>query len=134
MPDAKLQVSIPDFAVKDMFEGKFKAAAIEAMGKAATAAVKGKFEIGTDKKAKGWCLNGSLVSMKEDKGAMKAEVSVAIGAMPGNSIKSIAKGSAAFPDTKASDMKAKDVGELAAAAVEQAMKSGLKYMLSNKPE
>ena len=134
MPDAKVQVTIPDFAVKDIFDSKFKAAAVEAMGKAAAAAVKGKFEVGTDKKAKGWCLNGSLVSMKEDKGSMKADVSVAIGAMPGNAIKSIAKGSLTFKDTAASDMKAKDVAELAAGAVGEAMKSGLKYMLSNQPE
>ncbi len=133
MPD-KVQVILPDFAVKDIFDTKHKAVAVAAMGKATEAALKGKFEIGTDKKAKGWTLNGSLVSMKEDKGAMKAEVSIAIGAMPGNSVKSIAKGNAAFPDTKASDMKPKDVGELAAAAVESAMKSALPYLLKTKPE
>ena len=130
----KVQVMVLDFAVKDIFDTKFKATAAAAMADAAKEAVKGKFDVGTDKKAKGWALNGSLVSMKEDKGAMKAEVSIAIGAMPGNSIKSIAKGNAAFPDTKASDLKAKDVVDLAKAAVESAMKSGLKFMLANKPE
>jgi hypothetical protein len=139
MADAKTYVEIVGFAVKDIFDSKHKAKAIEAMDKAAAAAAKKSGKLTLDKpkdKSKGWSLNGSLVSLGPDKAGKKvaAEVTLAVATWPGKSIKSVAKGSASFAIDDPAKINAGDVAALAEGAVDGAMKSAVKYMENNKPE
>ncbi len=74
MADAKIYVQVNKFAVKDIFDAKYKAKAITAMQKAAENAIKGKLTTDTpkDKGAKGWSLDGSLVSLAPGQGGQEA--------------------------------------------------------------
>ncbi len=130
-------VQINKFAVKDIFDDKYKARAIAAMQKAAEKAIKGKLtaDAPKEKGAKGWSLDGSLVSMAPDKAGKKLEgkVSMAISTWPGKSVKAMPAGSAATTIAGADKIDAGDVEAIAAAAVESAMKSAVGYMESHTP-
>ena len=137
MADAKIYVQVNKFAVKDIFDAKYKAKAITAMQKAAENAVKGKLttEAPKDKGAKGWSLDGSLVSLAPDKAGKKLEAKVAmsISTWPGKSIKAMPSGTAAMAIQSADKVDAGDVEAVAEGAVESAMKSATKYMESTTP-
>ena len=137
MADAKTYVQVNKFAVKDIFEAKYKAKAVSAMQKACEDAIKGKLTTDTpkDKSAKGWSLDGSLVSLAPDKAGKKleAKVSMSISTWPGKSIKAMPSGTAAMAIQSADKVDSGDVEAIAAAAVESAMKSATKYMESNAP-
>ena len=137
MADAKTYVQVNKFAVKDIFDAKFKAKAVTAMQKACEDAIKGKLTTDTpkDKAAKGWSLDGSLVSLAPDKSGKKLEgkVSMSISTWPGKSIKAMPSGTAAMSIPGADKIDSGDVEAIAGAAVESAMKSATKYMESNAP-
>ena len=141
MADSKVYVEVAKFSVKDIFDTKFSAKAIESMTKAAEQAVKASSKLTQDKPkekgAKGWYVLGSLVSLGPDKAGKKfeAKVSATIATWPGKSMKSFPSGSAGFaissPDEKVS---ASDVEQLVTTAVKEAMKSGVPWMEKTKPE
>jgi hypothetical protein len=85
--------------------------------------------------AKGWSLDGSLVSLAPDKSGKKLEgkVSMSISTWPGKSIKAMPSGTAAMSIPGADKIDSGDVEAIAAGAVESAMKSATKYMESNAP-
>lgn len=137
MADAKIYVQVNKFAVKDIFEPKYKAKAITVMQKACEGAIKGKLTTDTPKEkgAKGWSLDGSLVSLAPDKAGKKleAKVSMSISTWPGKSIKAMPSGTAAMAIPSADKIDSGDVEAVAEAAVESAMKSATKYMEANTP-
>ncbi|MCE9657958.1 MAG: hypothetical protein K8R60_05320 [Burkholderiales bacterium] len=137
MADAKIYVQVNKFAVKDIFDAKYKAKAITVMQKAAENAVKGKLttDAPKEKGAKGWSLDGSLVSLSPDKAGKKleAKVSMSISTWPGKSIKAMPSGTAAMAIPSADKVDSGDVEAVAEAAVESAMKSATKYMETNAP-
>jgi hypothetical protein len=137
MADAKTYVQVNKFAVKDIFDAKYKAKAVTAMQKACEDAIKGKLttDAPKDKGAKGWSLDGSLVSLAPDKAGKKLEgkVAMSISTWPGKSIKAMPSGTAAMAIQSADKVDSGDVEAIAAAAVESAMKSATKYMEGNAP-
>ena len=137
MADAKTYVQVNKFAVKDIFDAKHKAKAVTAMQKACEAAIKGKLttDAPKDKGAKGWSLDGSLVSLGPDKAGKKLEgkVAMSISTWPGKSIKAMPSGTAAMEIPGAGKIDSGDVEAVAEAAVQSAMKSATKYMESNAP-
>ena len=137
MADAKIYVQVNKFAVKDIFDSKYKAKAITVMQKAAESAIKGKLTTDTPKEkgAKGWTLDGSLVSLAPDKAGKKleAKVSMSISTWPGKSLKSMPSGTAVLPIDGADKIVAGDVEAVAEGAVVSAMKSATKYMETTAP-
>ena len=137
MADAKIYVQVNKFAVKDIFDAKHKAKAVTVMQKAAEGAIKGKLttDAPKDKGAKGWSLDGSLVSLGPDKAGKKleAKVSMSISTWPGKSIKAMPSGTAALAINGADKIDSGDVEAVAAGAVESAMRSATKYMESTTP-
>ena len=130
-------VQVNKFAVKDIFDAKHKARAITAMQKACEGAIKGKLttDAPKDKGAKGWSLDGSLVSLAPDKAGKKLEgkVSMSISTWPGKSIKAMPSGTASMDIPGPDKVGAGDVEAIAEACVQSAMKSATKYMESNTP-
>ena len=131
MADAKIYVQVNKFAVKDIFDSKHKAKAITVMQKAAEGAIKGKLttDAPKEKGAKGWTLDGSLVSLAPDKAGKKleAKVSMSISTWPGKSIKAMPSGTAVLPIASADKIDAGDVEAVAEGAVQSAMRSATKY-------
>ena len=130
-------VQVNKFAVKDIFDAKHKARAITAMQKACEGAIKGKLttDAPKDKGAKGWSLDGSLVSLAPDKAGKKLEgkVSMSISTWPGKSIKAMPSGTASMDIPGPDKVGSGDVEAIAEACVQSAMKSATKYMESNTP-
>ena len=130
-------VQVNKFAVKDIFDAKHKAKAITAMQKACEGAIKGKLttDAPKDKGAKGWSLDGSLVSLAPDKAGKKLEgkVSMSISTWPGKSIKAMPSGTASMDIPGPDKVGSGDVEAIAEACVQSAMKSATKYMESNTP-
>ena len=137
MADAKTYVQVNKFAVKDIFDPKHKTKAVTVMQKAAESAIKGKLTTDPPKEkgAKGWSLDGSLVSLAPDKAGKKLEgkVSMSISTWPGKSIKAMPSGTAAMAIPSADKIDSGDVEAVAEGAVQSAMKSATKYMESNAP-
>src|SRR4030095_12275427 len=113
---------VKKFAAKDMFNAKHKTKAITVMQKAAESAIKGKLTTDPpkDKGAKGWSLDGSLVSLAPDKAGknLEAKVSMSIPPCPGKSIKAMPSGTAAMAINGADKIDSGDVEAVAEAAVE----------------
>lgn len=130
-------VQVNKFAVKDIFDAKYKTRVVTVMQKATEKAIKGKLttDAPKDKGAKGYSLDGSLVSLTPDKAGKKLEgkVSMTISTWPGKSIKAMPSGSAATTIPSADKIDAGDVDAIVAAAVDSAMKSAVKYMESTPP-
>lgn len=137
MADAKTYVQVNKFAVKDIFDPKHKTKAVTVMQKAAESAIKGKLTTDPPKEkgAKGWSLDGSLVSLAPDKAGKKleAKVSMSISTWPGKSIKAMPSGTAAMAIGGADKIVSGDVEAVAEAAVQSAMRSATKYMESTAP-
>ncbi|MEO5880795.1 MAG: hypothetical protein ABIQ06_00120 [Caldimonas sp.] len=137
MADTKIYVQVNKFAVKDIFDTKYKAKTVTVMQKACESAIKGKLttDAPKDKGAKGWSLDGSLVSLGPDKAGKKLEAKVAmsISTWPGKSIKAMPSGTAAMAIPSADKINAGDVEAVADGAVASAMKSATKYMESTTP-
>jgi hypothetical protein len=130
-------VQVNRFAVKDIFDAKYKTRVVAVMKKATEKAIKGKLttDAPKDKSAKGYSLDGSLVSLAPDKVGKKFEgnVSMTISTWPGKSVKAMPSGSAATTIPSADKIDAGDVDAIVAAAVDSAMKSAVKYMESTPP-
>jgi len=130
-------VQINKFVVKDIFDAKYKTRVVAVMQKATEKAIKGKLtvDVPKEKGAKGYSLDGSLVSLAPDKAGKKfeAKVSMTISTWPGKSIKAMPSGSAATTIPSADKIDAGDVDAIVAAAVDSAMKSAVKYMESTPP-
>ena len=137
MADAKTYVQVNKFGVKDIFDAKHKTKAVTVMQKAAEGAIKGKLTTDQPKEkgAKGWSLDGSLVSLAPDKAGKKleAKVSMSISTWPGKSIKAMPSGTAAMAIDSADKIVSGDVEAVAEIAVQSAMRSATKYMESNAP-
>ena len=138
MADAKTYVQVNKFAVKDIFDSKYKAKAITVMQNTAESAInKGRLttDAPKDKGAKGWSLAGSLVSLAPDKAGRKleAKVSLSISVWQGKSVKATPAGIAVRPISGADKIDSGDVEAVAEGAVESAMKSATKYMESTAP-
>ena len=137
MADAKTYVQVNKFAVKDIFDPKHKTKAVTVMQKAAESAIKGKLTTDPPKEkgAKGWSLDGSLVSLAPDKAGKKleAKVSMSISTWPGKSIKAMPSGTAAMAIDGADKIVSGDVEAVAEAAVQSAMRSATKYMETTAP-
>jgi len=137
MADAKTYVQVNKFGVKDIFDAKHKTKAVTVMQKAAEGAIKGKLTTDQPKEkgAKGWTLDGSLVSLAPDKAGKKlqAKVSMSISTWPGKSIKAMPSGTAAMAIDGTAKIVSGDVEAVAEAAVQSAMRSATKYMESTSP-
>ena len=139
MATAKTYVDIEKMVVKDVFDSKYKSSLPQIMQKAAERAVKssGKLTLDQpkDKGAKGYSLDGSLVSLAPDKSGkqLQGECSLAISTWPGRSIKAMPSGKASLPIDDPGKIAAGDVQALAEAVVEAAMKAATKYMEQNPP-
>jgi hypothetical protein len=140
MADPKTYVEVLKFAVKDIFDDKYKSRVIDLMTKTAEAAVDRAGGLSTDKPkekgAKGWSVSGSLVSLGPDKSGKKfgAEVSVVVSTWPGKSMKSFPSGSAAFATSPGDKISVGDVDTVAKGAVAEAMKTAVKFMTDKQPE
>jgi hypothetical protein len=137
MADAKIYVQVNKFVVKDIFDARHKAKAIMAMQNAAESAIQGKFttQVPKEKGAKGWSLEGSLVSLAPDKAGRKleAKVSMSISTWPGKSIKAMPAGTKMLSIAGADKIEASDVQAVAEGAAALAMVSATKYMVSTPP-
>ena len=139
MADAKppTYVQVNKFAVKDIFDDKFKAKAITFMQKTCEAAIKGELtkDAPKDKGAKGWSLDGSLVSLGPDKTGKKLEgkVSMAISTWPGKSIKAMPSASGSTGIQGADKIDWSDVEAILEYTVDKATDTAIKYMKSNAP-
>jgi len=137
MADARIYVQVNKPAVKDIFDPKHKAKAITAMQSAAEGAIKGKLttDVPREKGARGWSLDGSLVSLAPDKAGRKleAKVSMSISTWPGKLIKSVASGTKAMSIASADKIDAGDVEAVAEAAAALAMVSATRFMVSTPP-
>jgi hypothetical protein len=136
---AKTYVQINKFAVKDIFDPKHKGRMPGLMQKAAEKAVKGSgkltLEAPKEKGAKGFSLDGSLVSLAPDAAGKKLEgkCSMSISTWPGKSIKAMPSGNAATAIAGADKIDPGDVDAIADAAVASAMKAAVSYMEKNAP-
>lgn len=139
MAAPKTYVDIEKMVVKDVFDSKYKSSLPQIMQKAAEKAVKssGKLTLDQpkDKGAKGYSLDGSLVSLGPDKSGkqLQGECSMAISTWPGRSIKAMPNGKAGLAITDPSKIAAADVQAVAEAVVEAAMNAATKYMEKNAP-
>ena len=140
MADAKRYVEVNAFSVKEIWDPKFKAKAIDALSAAAEAAVKksGKLTLDKpkDKSAKGWSVSGTLVSMGPDKSGKKfsGKVSIVIATWPGKSMKAMPSGEGGFAIDDPAKLGVADVVDVAKAIVTDAMKAGVKFMEDKAPE
>lgn len=131
----KIYVGTEKFAVKDIFDSKHKGAAVKAMLKAAEKAVKGSAKLTGDAPkgddAKGYVIDGSLVSLGPDKKGKKleAEVKLVVSAWPGKNMLAFPSGTAAFEIDGPDAITASDVEDIAAAATEFAMKTAIDYIV-----
>jgi hypothetical protein len=138
-PQPKIYVDVQKFAIKDVFDSKYKSSLPVVMQKAAEKAVKGSSQLTLDepknKGTKGWSLDGSLSSLGPDKAGKKlqGEVSLAISTWPGKSIKAMPNGSAAMAIDDAAKIDSGDVQAIAEAAVAAAMKEAVNYMEKHTP-
>ncbi|MGZ5157310.1 MAG: hypothetical protein ACXWCU_10815 [Caldimonas sp.] len=137
MAAPRIYVQINKFAVKDIFDAKCRSRAIAAMQNAAAQAIQGKLttDLPRDKSAKGWSLDGSLVSLAPDKAGrrLEAKCSVSISTWPGKAVKATPAGTAATDIAGADRVGDGDIDTVAARAVESAMKTAVKYMEQNAP-
>ncbi len=139
MATPKTYVDIEKMIVKDVFDPKYKNSLPPIMQKAAERAVKssGKLTLDQpkDKGAKGYSLDGSLVSLGPDKSGkqLQGECSMTISTWPGRSIKAMPSSKAGLAIDDPDKIAAADVQALAEAVVEGAMKEATKYMEKNAP-
>jgi hypothetical protein len=139
MATPKTYVDIEKMVVKDVFDSKYKSSLPQIMQKAAEKAVKssGKLTLDQpkDKGAKGYSVDGSLVSLGPDKSGkqLQGECSLAISTWPGRSIKAMPNGRAGLAIDDPSKIAAADVQAVAEAVVEAAMNAATKYMEKNAP-
>jgi hypothetical protein len=139
MATPKTYVDIEKMAVKDVFDSKYKSSLPQIMQKAAEKAVKssGKLTLDRpkDKGAKGYSLDGSLVSLGPDKSGkqLQGECSMAISTWPGRAIKAMPSGKAGLAIEDPGKIAAADVQAVAEAVVEAAMNAATKYMEKNAP-
>ena len=138
MADPKTYVNIEKLAVKDVFDSKYKTSLLPIIQKAAEKAVKAS-KLTTDepeeKGAKGYTLDGTIVSLGPDKSGknLKGECSLVISTWPGKSVKAMPSGNAAIGIDDPAKIDAGDVEAVAEAAVKSAMESATKYMEKNAP-
>jgi hypothetical protein len=139
MAAPKTYVDIEKMVVKDVFDSKYKSSLPQIMQKAAEKAVKssGKLTLDQpkDKGAKGYTIDGSLVSLGPDKSGkqLQGECSMAISTWPGKSIKAMPSGKAGLAIDDPGKIVAGDVQAVAEAVVEAAMNAATKYMEKNPP-
>jgi hypothetical protein len=134
----KVYVEVVKFGIKDIFDDKHKSRAVELATGIATKAVDAAGftdEKPKDKGAKGWSINGSIVSVGPDKTGKKfvAEVSAAIFTWPAKSLKAMPSGTGSFDTAPGDKYSASDVDAVVKKAAEEAMKTAVKYLKSNKP-
>ena len=124
----KILVDVKPFAVKTIYEPKYK----DRVAKKLTEATVASLSAPLVKGAKGYTLDGSLLSMAPDKAGkmLSAECQIAISTDKGG-VKSMAKGKAAFSIPGADKIKDNDIDDLCKEIVKQAMKSASKYMTDN---
>ncbi len=129
-PDDKgpILVDVKAFAVKAIYEPKYKDRAIKRLTEATAAALTGRLTKGS----KGYTLDGSLLKFGPDKAGkmLAAECQIAISTDKGG-IKSMANGKAAFSIPGADKIKDADIDDLCKEVVKSAMKSATKYMTDN---
>jgi uncharacterized protein YdbL (DUF1318 family) len=139
MATPKTYVDIEKMVVKDVFDSKYKSSLPQIMQKAAEKTVKssGKLTLDQpkDKGAKGYTIDGSLVSLGPDKSGkqLQGECSMAISTWPGKSIKAMPSGKAGLAIDDPGKIAAGDVQAVAEAVVEAAMNAATKYMEKNTP-
>lgn len=132
-------VNIQKMNVKDVFDDSYKSTLPAIMQKSVEKAVKASKKLTTDapkeKGAKGFSLDGSLVSLGPDKAGKKlqGEFSVVISSWPGKSIQAMPSGKASIAIDDASNIDKGDVVALAQAVVDSAMDAATKYMEKNPP-
>ena len=129
-PDDKgpILVDVKAFAVKAIYEPKYKDRAIKRLTEATAAALTGRLTKGS----KGYTLDGSLLKFGPDKAGkmLAAECQIAISTDKGG-IKSMANGKAAFSIPGADKIKDGDIDDLCKEVVKSAMKSATQYMTDN---
>lgn len=134
MGTAKIYVKVNNFGLKNIFDSKFKAKAIEAMQKAATKALKASSKITLDapkeKWATGFMIDGSLTSLGPDKAGknLLAACSMYVATWPGKSLKSTQTGEGELQKIDVASLTARDVEEVAGAAAEGAMEGVLAFL------
>jgi hypothetical protein len=138
MAGQKTYVNVVKPAVKDVFDAKYKNSLPPIMLKAMEKAVKSSGKLTLDQpkdtSAKGWSVDGSLVSLGPDKAGKKlqAECSLVVSTWPGKSIKAMPSGKGAIAISGGS-ADAGDVQALAEAVVSGAMDKAVDYMEKNAP-
>jgi hypothetical protein len=139
MAPPKTYVNVQKMSVKDVFDQKYKNSLPAVMQKCAEKAVKGDSKLTLDepkgKDAKGWSLDGSLVSLGPDKTGKKlaGEVSLVISTWPGKSIKAMPSGKASIAIDDPDKIAADDVQALTAALMEAAMDTATDFMEKHAP-
>ena len=124
----KILVDVKPFAVKAIYEPKYKDRAAKKLTEATVASLTGPLAKGT----KGYTLDGSLLSMGPDKAGkmLNAECEIAISTDKGG-VKSMARGKAGFSIPGADKIADGDIDDLCKEIVKQAMKSAARYMADN---
>ena len=139
MAPTKTYVEVRKMAVKDVFDDKYKSSIPAILKKVAEKAIKGDgkltLDAPKDKGAKGWTLDGTLVSLGPDKAGKKlaGEVSLVISTWPGKSIKAMPGGKAAIGIDGPDKIAAGDVQALVEALMSSAMDTATGYMEKNAP-
>lgn len=136
MAPPKTFVEVEKFAIKDVFDSKYKSSLPAIMQAAAEKAVKssGKLAVGAPPKgSKGYTLDGSLVSLGPDKAGKTLQGECTMSISVAKSIKAVPNGKAAIAIDDAGKIDPGDVQAVAVGAVESAMASATKYMEKNPP-
>ena len=136
---AQTYVEIAKSAVKDIFDSKFKANAVKAMGSAAEASVDKNGKLTRtkpkEKGAKGWSVDCSLESMAPDKAGklLEGKVSMFVSTWPNKVVKAMPSAKAVIPIRSADKVSAGEIEDLAGMLAGSAMKAAVKFMESTTP-
>jgi len=139
MATPQTYVDVEKLVVKDVFDSKYKNSLPPIIQKVAEGAVKSSSKLTLDKPkdkgAKGYTLDGSIVSLGPDKSGkqLQGECSLVISTWPGKSVKAMPSGKAGIPIDDPAKIADADVQAIAKAAVASAMDSATKYMEKNPP-
>jgi len=139
MAAPKTYVDVEKLAVKDVFDSKYKNSLPPIIQKVAEGAVKSSSKLTLDqpkdKGAKGYTLDGSIVSLGPDKSGkqLQGECSLVISTWPGKAIKAMPSGKAGIAIADPAKIDDADVQAVAKAVVGSAMDAATKYMEKNPP-
>ncbi len=139
MSDTDIYVEVENFAVQQIFDGKYKAHVIDLLSKSMEAAISksGKFTLDKPKdKSKGWMVLGTVTRLGPDKAGKTfgIEMSVIVAVWPAKAIKATLHPKSVFEIKPGDKITASDVDQVTKDAAAAGMKDAIAFMSTRKPE